>query len=162
MRLRMFVNLFFVLLAVNTQAKVQQHAFDRSAFYAAMASSDMGEIDAQLAVLKTAPFNEKEGFEGALMMKKSGMLSKAKDKLSLFKAGRSKLEAAIAKDKDNTEYRFLRVIIQEHAPKIVNYRSELERDSQLIRSNYKTLPPPVQQAIIDYSKKSSILKPSYF
>lgn len=144
------------------QGMPQQSAFDRSAFYAAMASSNMDEIDAQLIAIKGSSVPEKEAYEGALMMKKSGMLTKAKDKLSLFKAGRIKLESSITRDKENAEFRFLRVIIQEHAPKIVNYRNELEKDSQLIRTNYKNLPQVIQQAIMDYSKKSSVLKPSYF
>jgi hypothetical protein len=53
----------------------------------------------------------------------------------MFKSGRSKLESAITKDKENTEYRFLRLIIQEHAPRIVKYRNELEKDSKWIQSN---------------------------
>ncbi len=152
----------FVMVAGFAQGMPQQTSFDRSAFYAAMASSDLDEIDAQFLAVKGSSFAEKEAYEGALMMKKSGMLTRAKDKLSLFKAGRLKLEASITKDKENAEFRFLRIIIQEHAPKIVNYRSELEKDSQLIRANYKSLPPIVQQAIADYSKRSSVLKPSYF
>jgi hypothetical protein len=160
--LRIIFNMALVMLAGFAQGTPQQKAFDRPAFYAAMASSNMDEIDAQLTIVKGSSVPEKEAYEGALMMKKSGMLTKAKDKLSLFKAGRSKLEVSITKDKENAELRFLRVIIQEHAPKIVNYRNELEKDSQLIRANYKNLPQVVQQAITDYSKKSSVLKPSYF
>jgi hypothetical protein len=162
MSLRIIFNMMLIMVAGFAQAKPQQSAFDRSAFYAAMASSNMDEIDAQLTAIKASSVPEKEAYEGALMMKKSGMLAKAKDKLNLFKAGRSKLELSITKDKENVELRFLRIIIQEHAPKIVNYRSELETDSQLIRANYKSLPQVVQQAIIDYSKRSSVLKPSYF
>ena len=59
---------------------------------------------------------------------------------------------------DNTEYCFLRLIIQEHAPKAVDYRKDLEKDVSAIRSNFKTLPQVVQQAILDYSKKSKALK----
>jgi len=137
-------------------------SFDRSAFYAAMAADKLEQIDQQLAALKSAVVPEKEAYEGALLMKKSGLVKKAKEKLSLFKAGRSKLESSIARDKDNPEFRFLRLIIQEHAPRIVNYRDELEKDSKLIRSGFKSLPEIVQAAIIDYCKKSTVLKASYF
>ena len=91
-------------------------------------------------------------------MKKAGLVGKAKDKLNFFKSGRLKLEAAIKKENGNTELYFLRLIIQEHAPKMVNYRSELENDSSIVRNAYKTLPPVVQQAIIEYSKKSKVLR----
>ena len=162
MRLRIFLGLMMVMSTVAVISLPLNVVFDRSAFYAAMASSKLEEIDAQLALLKTASIAEKEAYEGALLMKKSGLASKPKDKLNLFKAGRSKLESSIAKDKENTELRFLRLIIQEHAPKLVNYRNELDNDSQIIRTNYRSLPPVVQQAIIDYSKKSTVLKPSFF
>ena len=144
------------------QASPQMKAFDRPAFYMAMASNNLAEVEGQLTVIRSSGIADKEAYEGALLMKKSGLVSKAKEKLSLFKSGRSKLESALAKDNRNAEFRFLRLIIQEHAPKIVNYRGDIEQDSDLIRSGFKNLPPVVQQAIIDYSKRSTILKPAYF
>lgn len=156
---RRFVFGFLFLLCFGSAlALAGQVAFDRSAFYAAMASSKLDVINEQLAVIKGSTIAEKEAYEGALLMKKSGLVEKAKEKLSLFKSGRAKLESSISRDKQNTEFRFLRLIIQEHAPKIVNYRSELETDSKQIRTNFKTLPDVVQQAIMDYSKKSTVLK----
>ena len=162
MRLRLVFNLLFVLCLTAARGMQPYVSYDRPAFYAAMASSNIEEIDAQIAQVKNSTLTEKEAFEGALLMKKSGLVKKPAEKLRLFKNGRSKLEASIARDKENTEYRFLRLIIQEHAPNIVKYRGELENDSQFIRSNFKNLPPVVQQAIIDYTKKSGVLKPSYF
>jgi hypothetical protein len=91
-------------------------------------------------------------------MKRSELFAKAKDKLNVFKSGRSKLESSISKDSGNTEYRFLRLIIQEHAPKVVKYRSELEEDSRLIQTNFNSLSQFLQQLIIDYSKDSKVLK----
>jgi len=123
-----------------------------------MASDNLHEINAQLNIVTVISASEKEAYEGALLMKKAGLITKAKDKLSLFKSGRLKLEASLKKDNRNIEFYFLRLIIQEHAPKIVNYRTELENDSLLVRTNYKTLPQVVQQAIIEYSKKSKVLK----
>lgn len=159
MYIKIFFNLLFVLTALTMQGVSQKINFDKSAFYAAMASDNLQEINAQLNIVKAALFNEKDAYEGALLMKKAGFNTKAKEKLNLFKAGRMKLESAIKKDTGNTEFNFLRLIIQEHAPKVVNYHDELENDSLLIRTNYKTLSPIVQQAISDYSKKSKVLKP---
>jgi len=162
MSLRIYIGLLLLAGFGFIPATPVNNIFDKSAFYAAMASSNLEEIDTQLQALKSISTIESEAYEGALLMKKSGMMTKTKDKLSFFKSGRAKLESSIAKDKNNTEFRFLRLIIQEHAPKLVNYRGELDKDSQLIRSNYKSLPPVVQQAIADYSKKSAVLKSSYF
>jgi len=158
MNIKMFFTLVFMLPVIMVQVYAQKTGFDKSAFYHAMASDDLAEINAQLDIIKTVSFQEKDAFEGALLMKKAGLAGKAKDKLSLFKSGRLKLEASIKKEKGNTEFYFLRLIIQEHAPKMVNYRSELESDSLWIRTNYKILPQVVQQAIVDYSKKSKVLK----
>jgi hypothetical protein len=132
--------------------------FDRVVFYAAMSSDNLNEINTQLNIIRGASITEKDAYEGALLMKKAGLVNSAKEKLSLFKSGRSKLESSILKEATNTEYRFLRVIIQEHAPKIVKYRNQLEEDSRLIRSNFKSLSQLLQQVIIDYSKKSTVLK----
>lgn len=133
--------------------------FDKNDFYAALSSDNVDEINAQISVVKASAIAEKEAYEAALLMKKSGLIrGSAKEKMNLFKSGRSKLESSIAKDNNNIEYRFLRLIIQEHAPKIVKYRNDLETDSLLIRTNFKSLPPFLQQVIIDYSKRSKALK----
>lgn len=154
-------SLFYLLLmlsVITAKGYFPKTGFDRSAFYNAMAAETVDEINTQLNIIKTSSITEKEAFEGALLMKKAGLVAKAKDKLSLFKEGRKKLEASIKKDSDNTEYCFLRLIIQEHAPKALDYKSDIDHDSKLIRSNYKNLSPATQQAVIDYSKKSKALK----
>jgi len=147
-----------MLTVIPARGNFQKTGFDRSAFYNAMAAETVDEINTQLNIVRASSINEKGAFEGALLMKKAGLVAKAKDKLSLFKEGRKKLEAAIKKNNDNTEYCFLRLIIQEHAPKAVDYRSDIDHDSKLIRSNYKTVSPAAQQAITDYSKNSKALK----
>jgi hypothetical protein len=154
----MIFNMLLVFSFAVVQGKSQRQGFDKSTFYAVLASENVDDIDAQLNIVKVSLIAEKEAYEGALLMKKSGLVTKAKDKLSLFKSGRSKLESSISKNIDNIEYRFLRLIIQEHAPKIVKYRDKLEEDSKLINARFKSLSQFLQQLIVDYSKKSKILK----
>jgi hypothetical protein len=157
--MKIFINLLFLLSVITVQGNSQKAGFDKSAFYNIMAANDLDQINTQLSILKNSLISEKEAYEGALLMKKAGLVTKAKEKLSLFKAGRLKLEASIKKDIGNTEFVFLRLIIQEHAPRAVDYRKNIENDVSAIRSNFKTLPQVVQQAINDYSKKSKVLKP---
>jgi flagellar motor component MotA len=157
MNMKIFTSLLILFSAITVRGITQKTTFNRPAFYSAMAANDLDAVNTQLSIVKTASLNEKDAYEGALLMKKAGMVTKAKEKLSLFKAGRLKLEASIKKDKANAEFNFLRLIIQEHAPKIVDYRSDIENDISAIRSNYKTLAPAVQQAISDYSKRSKVL-----
>lgn len=158
MNIKMLFNLLFLLFVINTTGISQKAGFDKSIFYHVIALDNIDEINIQLNIISGLSFNEKDAYEGALLMKKAGLVNKAKEKLRLFKSGRSKLEASIKKEAGNTEFYFLRLIIQEHAPKMINYRNELENDSLLIRTRYKSLPPAVQQAIIDYNKKSKVLK----
>lgn len=159
MFIKLLLNLLFLSSALGIKANMPKAGFDKTAFYSAMATNDIQTINTQLHIVKTSSINEKEAYEGALLMKKAGLITKAKEKLSLFKAGRLKLEAAIKKDKENAEFSFLRLIIQEHAPKIVEYRNNIDADVSTIRSGFKTLSPVIQQAILDYSKKSKFLKP---
>ena len=156
--MKIFLLLFFSFLVFAGPAISQKALFDKAAFYEAMESDKAEQVNAQLEIVKAFQLTEKNAYEGALLMKKAGLVSKAKEKLSLFKAGRTKLEAAIAKDNTNTEFVFLRLIIQEHAQKIVKYNKDLESDSKQILVHYKSLAPALQKAIQAYSKKSKLLK----
>jgi hypothetical protein len=136
--------------------------FDRQAFYAVMASGDLDRLDGELSRVGSASIPEKEAYEGALLMKKAGLVARPAEKLKFFKTGRLKLESALLKDSTNGEYHFLRLAIQEHAPGIVKYSRDLEKDSQSIHADFKHLSPAVRQAIIEYSKHSKILNPEDF
>jgi len=155
------VLLFLLFLISKSEARAQQ-GFDISVYYDVMASDKIQVIDNELKVLEKLNSSSKGAYEGTLMMKKAGLLKKAKDKIELFKAGRKKLEAVIKLEPENAEWRFLRLMIQENAPKAVNYRNELDIDSKFIANNYKSLSPVVQKAINSYSKNSKILNSKDF
>lgn len=156
-RLTVAYLLFFpVTIAMGKSARI----LDPAAVYAAMASTDVRQLDAMLAALEKTNLPAKTAYEGGLLMKKAGLLSKAKDKLKVFKEGREKLETAIRNDSEKVEYRFLRLMIQENAPKILGYKKNLEEDRKMVISSYKTLPAFLQQVIKDYSKSSKNLKPT--
>lgn len=154
------IAIFFALALTCSQACAQ--SFDRKDFYSVMASGDAKTIDGQINLLKNWDNKDRAAFEGALLMKKAGVVGGAGKKLNLFKDGHKKLEAAIKNDDDNAEFRFLRLMIQEHAPGILGYKDDLKKDSAYIRQSYKKLPSEVQQAIVEYSKKSKMLKPGDF
>ena len=158
MNVKVVFNLLLFFSFTTVQGKTQNNGFDRAAFYHAIKYAKTEDIDAQIKIIKGSSIPEKEAYEGILLMKRADLISKAKDKMNMFRSGRSKLESSIAKDKDNTEYRFLRVIIQEHAPKIVKYRGELDEDCKWIQTNFKKLTPFLQQTITDYCKYSKVLK----
>ena len=77
-------------------------------FYKALSSESLENINAQLSAIKYSATADKEAYEGALLMKKAGLIKGAEEKLDMFKKGRSKLETSISKYNDNIEYYFLR------------------------------------------------------
>jgi len=153
------VAIFVILTATCSIGNTQ--SFNRKDFYSVMASGSIQTVNEQIDLLKNYPLMppmDKAAFEGALLMKKAGLIGGGGKKLNLFKDGHKKLEGAIKKDDGNAEYRFLRLMIQEHAPGILGYKDDLKKDSAYIRQSYKKLPAEIQEAITNYSKNSKILK----
>jgi hypothetical protein len=143
-------------------AQEQQGGFSKADFYSTMQSGNEQAVNKQLEIIKTSAVAGRNAFEGALLMKKAGMVNGPRKKLDLFKAGHKKLEDIIKKDSTSTEFRFLRLMVQEHAPGITGYKTELAKDRMYILANFEKLQPVVQQAIKEYSKESSVLKPIDF
>jgi len=114
--------ILFVFLLITGVAKtsIAQQKFEKAAFYTVMDSGNLDAINSQIELVRASSSPNKEGYEGALLMRKAGKLPVPAQKLKFFKQGRIKLETALLADADNTEYHFLRLAIEEHAPKIVN------------------------------------------
>lgn len=148
--------IFFFLLVTCFGSLPAQAAFNKTAFYQAINSQDLQLIDGELKTLNTL---DQGAFRGALQMKKSGLLNDAKEKLRLFKEGKQALESAISSDSVNTEYRFLRLMIQEHSPKVLHYNTALKKDAAYINQHYKQASQALQKEILNYSKSSQVLKP---
>ncbi len=157
MKIKILIALL-LLSATITFGNLLPQNFNKSAYYKAISSENINELNDQLALLNGSALPEKEAYEGALLMKKAGMGGNPKEKLELFKSGKIKLETCIKKDSLNSEFRFLRLIIQENAPKIMKYSSEIKKDSEFIQRSFKSLPVVVREAISDYSKRSKTLK----
>ena len=151
-------------MAYTSFAKMKSslQSFNREAFYAVMASGDLEEINNELILVRSQSIIEKDAYEGALLMRKAGLLKKPEEKLKAFKSGRIKLETVLSDNNENGEYRFLRLTIQEHAPHIVKYYKEQGSDSEYIKAVFKNLSPVIQTAIRNYSKTSKILRPEDF
>ena len=148
--------LYCLSFAVHTES------IDKAAYFKVFANGNSKQMTELVDKLEGNKSLDYFAYTGALLMRKAGFVTEAKEKLKLFKEGHKLLEEAISKDKQNPEYRFLRLMIQENAPKILNYKSNITEDASLIKSSYKTFPQEVQQAILDYSKKSKALQPNEF
>ena len=146
-----------LLLIISINANAYPQKFEKAEFYEVMKSGTLDAITNELEAIKAAPEKEREGYEGALLMKKAGLLKKAKDRLAFFKRGRIKLETALLADPENAEFHFLRLAIEERAPKIVKYHSDIEKDKAIVIKNFKSQSSAVRHAILDYSENSKVL-----
>jgi hypothetical protein len=158
MHLNLALLLFLVFPAAFKNDRPKP-AFDRQAFYAVMSTGRIADVNRELELLKTTEVKEKQAYEGALLMRKAGLMKIPAEKLHFFKLGYMKLEPAIAADKENVELHFLRLTIQEHAPHIVKYYHQIDEDKAAVIKGYKTLPSEVKDAVMEYSKTSKVLHP---
>ena len=147
----------FLITFTFPKTSAAQQKFDKAVFYDVMASGNGEAVNNEISIVQNASLFNKEGYEGALLMKKAGFAASPKKKLKFFKDGRIKLETALMVDNENTEFHFLRLAVEENAPKIVKYHADIEKDKLFIQKNFKNLPASVQYAILDYCKKSKIL-----
>jgi hypothetical protein len=146
----------------SLKASFAQERFEKSVFYDVMASGDIDAVNNEINIVEDSSLKNKEGYEGALLMKKAGLVRTAKKRLKLFKKGRIKLETALMAGDENTEFHFLRLAIEENAPKVVKYHGDIEKDKLFVQNNFKNLSPSVQHAILNYCKKSKVLHPEDF
>jgi hypothetical protein len=162
MRLKIDIAFSFLFIFVFGFTSTAQQSIDKASFFAAMQLGDIKDIDAQLKIIEASSINDKNAYYGALLMKKAGLVSGVPDKLNLFKSGHKKLETSIKINNNNVELHFLRLMIQENAPRILGYKNDEQLDADMIKKNYTDLPKVVRQAITDYSRQSKILKPTDF
>ncbi len=153
---------FFFIPFLMAFGQKEELISQRTALYKALSSDDNKLITSEINHINETNLVEKEAYIGALLMKKASIVSNPKDKLSFFKQGHHQLEKAILGNEKNVEYHFLRLMIQENAPGILGYKSNIGQDKEIIVSSFKTLPQEIQHAILDYSKKSKVLRGEHF
>ena len=131
----------------------------QSQVYAALEGDDLEVINQVIQYIESAQSSTTmRAYKGALLMRKARMVKGNKDKLDTFKSGHELLEAAIAKEQQNIEFLFLRLIIQEHAPKFLKYNSDIGDDKSAIILHYKSLNDTLQKHILNYTTHSQVLK----
>lgn len=127
-------------------------------FYDALYSDSLETVEQALEQLdKEKSTTTVNAYKGGLTMKKSDYLTSAAKKIATFKVGHKLLEASIKADPTNVEYRFIRLTIQEHAPKILKYNKNIAADKALILKDYRTMNSKTRAYVLDYAKQSTIL-----
>ncbi len=154
--------LFLLLPAGFLRHSQPSQAFDRANFYSIMSTGKTKDVNEELITVRASEIKEKQAYEGALLMRKAGLMKIPAEKLHFFKLGYIKLEGAISTSPENAEYRFLRLTIQEHAPHIVKYYHQIDADKTIVIKEFKNLQPDVREAVREYSKTSKVLTPQDF
>lgn len=132
--------------------------FSRSEFYHVFEEGSLDKMEDLSLQINEA--KELEAYRGAILMKLSGLQKSASIKLKTFKSGRLLLESSINKNPNNSEWRFLRFMVQENAPKVVKYSSNLDEDKSEIINNFNAFDKKMQSIIKKYAQKSMLLNPA--
>lgn len=77
------------------------------------------------------------------------------NKKKLFTEGAKLLEAVIKRDPDNYEVRFIRLNIQENAPKITGYNKKKDEDKAFLIKNYKSQKADLKEFTKEFVKNST-------
>ncbi|TAH25506.1 MAG: hypothetical protein EAZ07_06905 [Cytophagales bacterium] len=154
------LNFILVFSSFSIEYSITQKDFDRKSYYKYLGSEDVQGIIAQINLLKSDATNK--GFVAALKMKKAGLSGGVFEKLSLFREGSTELDSEIEAHPSHTELRLLRLMVQEQAPRILNYNDDIATDAKNIKTNYKLLPSETLKVLLKYCNKSKALKVSDF
>ncbi|MCF0063697.1 hypothetical protein MUK70_30715 [Dyadobacter chenwenxiniae] len=151
--------LLIVLICLTSLTAFRFLQTDKQAFYKALSSGEEAAIDQKLADLaKEKQSSRINAYTGALTMKKAGFVKGVKGKVKIFKKGAHLLEEEITNNPANTEYRFLRLTVQEHAPGILKYNKQLDEDKQAVISGYNKLDSDMKAIVSNYAKNSKVLR----
>jgi hypothetical protein len=144
---------FFLISTITPQTQVNPENF-----YLVFSSDNYNQIEKMISNLQQSQSSStRNAYLGAILMKHAQFEKNAKKRIKIFKQGEALLETEIQNNTSNVEYHFLRFVIQENAPKILKYRSNLESDKLLILKNYKQLPPRLRNVIKKYAEQSERL-----
>ena len=151
---------WLILIVLSLSISIQTHKFSETSFFEALYSKSLDKIDAVLATMeKKENLDLKmKAFRGTLLMKKSSFMKTPAQKIKVFKEGNKLLEAVIKASPKDILFRFLRLTIQENAPKILRYYSAIASDSNMVINGYKQLTLKQQSFVLDYAKQSVSLR----
>jgi hypothetical protein len=133
-------------------------SFSKSEYFKVIQGKDAKAIQKLItSIEQSSASSDRTAYLGALTMKSASLKETPKEKMEVFKKGKDLLEKAITTNKKNTEYRFLRLMIQENAPKILKYSSNKTEDAAWIKEHYTSCSSDIIQAIKNYAAQSVVL-----
>lgn len=87
-------------------------------------------------------------YKGAISALKADFAKGIRNKTDFFKEGSELLDQAVAAEPQNVEIRYLRLTVQENAPRIVGYHGNIDEDKEVIKSNFHSLKSDSLKSVI--------------
>lgn len=154
-RVRIVLYLFFLGTVLISATAV---SLDRQSYYSAISVDDEAVLKKERdKLMKLSDSDDKRAFLATIIMKESQFMPTVMGKWDKFNLGKNALEKEIKTNPNNAEFRFLRLLIQENAPKIVRYSGQVSQDAQFIAKNLSSLHAVTKKTIQSYAKKSPAL-----
>ncbi|WP_459209522.1 hypothetical protein [Aquimarina rhabdastrellae] len=106
------------------------------------------------AITKDAVIKENEAllkvYYGAALTLKAKFAKTRKDKIKFFKEGAKLIEEVVAKHPNDIEIRFVRLSVQENAPRITRYKKNIKEDKLYIEQNLQNSSEQIKVYIAAY------------
>ncbi|NRF37643.1 hypothetical protein [Pedobacter foliorum] len=153
-----FITFLFVTTSSGTEPEIQKV---KMLFEASADSKDAAnQLLGLLSAVESSSSPLLICYKGAAEMMQAKYVFNPLNKFRSFKKGKRLIEAAVTKEPDNLEIRFLRFLIQTNLPGFLNYNDHIEQDKRYLIANLKaTKDKELKQKVLKYlatSKHCSI------
>ncbi|OWP85340.1 hypothetical protein [Flavobacterium davisii] len=95
-------------------------------------------------------------YKGAATLLKSRFATNKEERKEQFMLGVKAVEQAITKEGNNVEIRLIRLSIQEHTPKFLKYKENIEEDKKIIVQNFNKQNTALKEYIQRYITQSKV------
>ncbi|MFK7030744.1 hypothetical protein [Flavobacterium oreochromis] len=95
-------------------------------------------------------------YKGAAILLKSRFATNKEERKEQFMLGVKTVEQAVAKDANSVEIRLIRLSIQEHTPKFLKYKSNIEEDKKIILLGFNKQNSGLKEYIQRYVFQSKV------
>ena len=160
--MRLSIILFLIIICNETLAQEFSLYDARNLFVNASDNEEMANELYEMTKNSSIETNYKKySYNAVAILLSSKYTINPFHKIKSFKKGKEKLEMVIHQFPNDIELRFLRFCVQNDTPKIINYKENMQEDSQLIKNNISKSSSELQQFILPIFKTLNDGRTSY-
>lgn len=145
----MTVQIFLILVFSFFNGSVDCNKMSQVRSYYGNIQSEK-ELNGFIRLLESFKCNLARPYEASATMQKAQFAFAPWTKYKYFLKGKKMLEDFIRENPDNVDGRYVRFLVQSHAPFFLGYNSNLQEDARVIRDN-------IDQQELSYAFKQQIL-----